>query len=129
MKFTADLRKFAEAAQSSLDEGVRAICIELFSGVISDSPVDTGRFRGNWKLGFGVAPEGTSFTTGDPSGPIVQELNGKQVLGERVWLVNNLPYADRLEYGWSQQAPDGMVRRNFSRVTANISTIIKRAAK
>ena len=30
--------------------------------------------------------------------------------GATIYLVNNLPYAVRLEYGWSKQAPAGMVR-------------------
>lgn len=30
-------------------------------------------------------------------------------------LTNNLPYAERLEYGWSNQAPQGMVRVNVAR--------------
>lgn len=30
--------------------------------------------------------------------------------GGEVWIVNNLPYAGKLECGYSQQAPGGMVR-------------------
>ena len=33
----------------------------------------------------------------------------------KITLTNNLPYAQRLEYGWSQQAPQGFVRVNVSR--------------
>jgi hypothetical protein len=31
-----------------------------------------------------------------------------------VWFVNNLPYAERIEYGYSKQAPEGMVRRHVA---------------
>lgn len=31
-------------------------------------------------------------------------------VGDVVYLTNSLPYAQRLEHGWSKQAPRGMVR-------------------
>jgi hypothetical protein len=42
--------------------------------------------------------------------------------GEIIYLTNSLPYARRLEYGWSKQAPAGMVRitvANFERHLQN----------
>ena len=36
-------------------------------------------------------------------------------LGDTITLSNNLPYAMRLEYGWSKKAPAGMVRLNVAR--------------
>ena len=40
-----------------------------------------------------------------------------ELAGNVVYLTNNLPYAQRLEYeGWSKQAPAGMVRVNMARI-------------
>jgi hypothetical protein len=30
------------------------------------------------------------------------------------YITNNLPYAERLEYGWSGQAPSGMIRLSLA---------------
>jgi hypothetical protein len=38
-----------------------------------------------------------------------------------VWLSNNLPYANRLENGWSKQAPAGMVNLTFAELQAQIN--------
>ena len=41
------------------------------------------------------------------------------------WQVNNLPYAESIEYGHSKQAAQGMVRINFIR----IKSIIEQSAR
>jgi hypothetical protein len=41
--------------------------------------------------------------------------------GEIIYLVNNLAYAMRLEYGWSKQAPGGMVRTTLLEFGAVVS--------
>lgn len=71
-----------------------------------------GHFRANWQLGVGIKPEGIIEET-DPSGDAAQgRINAAipdDAAGKVYWLVNNLPYAQRLEHGWSTQAPSGMV--------------------
>jgi hypothetical protein len=38
-----------------------------------------------------------------------------------VYLTNNLPYASRIEFGYSKvKAPEGMVRKNIIRITQNL---------
>lgn len=36
--------------------------------------------------------------------------------GNIYWLSNNLPYIERLEYGYSKQTPAGMVRLSIEEV-------------
>lgn len=72
-----------------------------------------GRFRGNWQVTFNAPASGARDRI-DPSGAATLS-EGAQVLedakvGITIYLVNNLPYAERLEFGWSKQAPAGMVR-------------------
>lgn len=74
-----------------------------------------GRFRGNWQIGFDNAPEGETGRV-DPSGRLTQSI-GIAVLSQFkaannsiIYFVNNVPYAVRLEFGYSKQAPRGMVR-------------------
>lgn len=95
------------------DQVRRASILELFSLVILRSPVDTGRFRGNWQTTIGQAATG-SIPREDKSGgeAIADILANVGTMLDVVWMVNNLPYADALERGWSAQAPQGMFQRS-----------------
>lgn len=118
MSFALDVSKFVEKAKKNPEKVMRQVSIKLFSAIIKASPVDTGRFRMNW-MASGCTPAfGTTDAT-DKSGNIAIGNATSFVLNATDWrdftLTNNLPYAQRLEYGWSQQAPAGVVRTNVSR--------------
>ena len=107
------IAQWAAKTQAKLDLLVRKVALEAFAEVILKSPVDTGRFRGNWQVGIGNVPGGV-LVLDDVSGTatiskataVAQNVRAGQVIN----LVNNLPYALKLEQGSSQQAPGGMVR-------------------
>ena len=44
----------------------------------------------------------------NPQGTLIPQIPAKAAGTVHVW-INNLPYAQRLEDGWSKQAPSGMV--------------------
>lgn len=122
--FAADLRKFAERTKRSLDDTCRGVAIKWFSSTVLSTPVDTGRLRGNWLVSQG-SPINAELARLDKTGSavqgeIVQAVGG---MGTVNYLVNNLPYAERIEYGWSDQAPSGMVRINFARIKSIISDV------
>ena len=118
MSFALDVSKFVEKAKKNPETVMRQVSIKLFSAIIKASPVDTGRFRMNWMASGGTPAAGTTDAT-DKSGNIAIGNATSFVLKAANWheftLTNNLPYAQRLEYGWSQQAPAGVVRTNVSR--------------
>ena len=118
MSFALDVSKFAEKAKKNPEKVMRQVSIKLFSAIIKASPVDTGRFRMNWMASGGTPAPGITDAT-DKSGNIATGNATSFVLKAADWreftLTNNLPYAQRLEYGWSKQAPQGMVRTNVSR--------------
>lgn len=118
MSFAGDLKDFELKFSDASDDFVQGVEVSLFNAVILDSPVDTGRFRGNWQTT--TANPATGIAGGiDPTGAatiaamtaFVESLKGGRV----TFLTNNLPYAQRLEYGYSGQAPEGMVRKNVAR--------------
>ena len=74
--------------------------------VIKRSPVDTGRFKGNWNSSIN-APD---LTMDRGSGGGSTEVANRLKIGDTFYFVNNLHYALRLEFGWSNQAPMGMIR-------------------
>ena len=118
MSFALDVSKFVEKAKKNPEKVMRQVSIKLFSAIIKASPVDTGRFRMNWMASGGTPASGTTDAT-DKSGNIAIGNATSFVLKATDWreftLANNLPYAQRLEYGWSQQAPQGFVRVNVGR--------------
>lgn len=117
MSFALDVSKFVEKAKKNPEKVMRQVSIKLFSAIIKASPVDTGRFRMNWMASGGTPSSGTTDAT-DKSGNIAIGNATSFVIKAADWheftLTNNLPYAQRLEYGWSQQAPAGVVRTNVS---------------
>lgn len=73
--------------------------------IIKISPVDTGRFKESWRTSINI-PDLSTLGKGGGLVPIVKLLKS----GESIYFTNNQPYARRLEFGWSNQAPVGMVR-------------------
>lgn len=118
--FAASIAAFAESTKGR----IRMVAIESIIGfmdrVVQRSPVDTGLFRGNWQVRVNAKPSGPierldKQPLGSPMG--VGERGAARanlsalVLGDHVWVTNELPYAQRLEYeGWSNQAPNGQLR-------------------
>ena len=118
MSFALDVSKFVEKAKKNPEKVMRQVSIKLFSAIIKTTPVKYGRARMNWMASDGTPASGTTDAT-DRSGNIAIGNATSFVLKATDWreftLTNNLPYAQRLEYGWSQQAPAGMVRVNVAR--------------
>jgi hypothetical protein len=111
--FELDISRFVEKAKGNVDIVIRKVSLDLFKRVIITSPVRTGRFKSNWQVAIGSIPGGVYETfDGRGSATIAKAtaatLNAKA--GDIIYLVNNLHYASRLEYGYSKQAPGGMVR-------------------
>lgn len=127
MSLFVDLEKFAGKANESTDRFRRAVIMELFGSVVRDTPVLTGRLRGNWQTSVGAPILGTVKTRGGKAPNVVpseimaeimaasEESSGKDA---SVYLRNNLPYAARIEFdGWSyKKAPAGMMRKNVARI-------------
>ena len=113
----------AMAVQVGRVDAQRGVAIEMFSRIIMRTPVDTGRLRGNWQASLD-SPMRQSRDVKDASGSVnpvgagdskakseMIRIVAGSGLANAVYLVNNLPYAGRIEYGYSKrQAPKGMVR-------------------
>lgn len=124
MSFSSDVAKFAKLAGSSVDETGRAIVLELFGSTIKDTPVKSGRAKGNWQTTIGTPASGTTDRLGEAEALAeVASESAKFGMGKVIYLANGLPYILRLEYGWSKQQPGGMARRNAAR----IQSIVRKA--
>lgn len=80
---------------------------------IARTPVDSGRYRGNWRSSKNAIDHGI-MTRSLRTGEVDTGSNGLLFnfnFGDTFYMTNPLPYGPRLEYeGWSLQAPAGMVR-------------------
>ena len=125
MSFASDVAKYAKLAGASVDETGRAIVLELFGSTIKDTPVKSGRAKGNWQTTIGTPASGTTDRLGEAEALAeVSQQAASFGAGKVIYLTNNLPYIYRLEFlGWSQQSPDGMARKNVAR----IQSIVRKA--
>lgn len=119
---TGDAREFAlqldrEWAEKVEDirEFVSLVALTGLRGVVLKSPVDTGRFKGNWNVGVGEIDGTTTEKTDKSGGETLAKGDGAlQAYAASegfpaINISNSLPYAIRLEDGNSKQAPSGMV--------------------
>lgn len=126
-KWSIPLDRLASKAGLSLEVVTRKATFDVFKAVIYRSPVDTGRFKGNWNVSYG-SPDYTTGTRRDstPIGSGSAPLKALSLpVGGVTYLSNGLPYATRLEYGYSKQAPAGMVRL----AAAEFSRFVQRAIR
>lgn len=130
--FADQVSSWVKKTEAKIEMAHRKIALDVFTRVILMSPVDTGRFRGNWQVAIGSMPSGT-LELNDKDGTVAigrvqaEALNVKA--GDTIFLVNNLPYAIPLEYGYSSQAPGGFVRltvQQFEPIVAAIARELSR---
>ena len=137
MKFGEDVARFAIEVDKDNEQKMRGTAVSLFSEIAKMSPVDTGRFRGNWFVtGLKSSGKTTNKSNYDqtPKKSYDPTYIYNDVMAIRDWsvfhLTNNLPYSHVLEFGgypnpaatgtktengFSEQAPDGMVRVTIAR--------------
>ena len=128
MSFSVDLGNFSNVLEEKLKRLERSVLIGVGESVVERSPVGDpenwsvreprdgyvgGRFRANWQYGLSVRPLG-DLPDIDATGNVSkQRINAGAAAiynaGNVHYITNNLPYAEALENGWSQQAPNGMV--------------------
>jgi len=105
------------------DRLVRTVALAADQVVVLRTPVDKGRARSNWIVGLDAPPRttiepyspGEKGSTGGANGSAALAQGAAVISGYSGWrnssiaISNNLPYIDRLNKGWSRQAPAGFV--------------------
>ena len=103
---------------------VKSVAFDFLRLVTFISPVDTGRFRANWVVGVNQ----TSEAVNERLRSVKETQNrGKKIINSApddlstvIWISNNLPYAQRLNNGWSEQAPKHFVEQAARKAGINI---------
>lgn len=131
-----------------MDKVVRKVVLDVGTRVVELSPVGDGdlwkhpppkgyvggRFRANWQYGaygsVGIPMNtvgGVDPTGGQTIAGFTAKIGTAPTATVHVFL-NNLPYAQRLEDGWSTQAPAGMVgitTREFQSFVRRAASLVK----
>lgn len=125
----AELRKamdkHKDLTEARLNKALKITAIKVWGDIIMATPVDSGRARGNWFVGLSVSDQTSEGSKNKGPGFVAKELP-EDLVKQKVFLYNNLPYINKLEFGgysqglgstdktnsqgFSKQAPQGMVR-------------------
>ena len=108
-----DMSHFINHAGTNINTVTKKVVLDVMRSVIRKSPVDTGRFKGNWQYGVNEMPTGTTDIHDEGGQGTIAHIAGQvpqQAAGKLHFIVNNLPYSIALEHGHSSQCPPhGMV--------------------
>lgn len=119
----------------------KKIALDLLSRIIDKNPVGNpdnwkgypprtpppgyvgGRSRSNWQIAT-TGSRSSSVVGIDPSGATAEASGVAAITGAKpygtIWIFNNVRYIQRLEEGWSKQAPAGMVAVSLAEIEAGL---------
>lgn len=130
MGFSLDLSNAVKNIKKDKERVIRGSLFSISSMIIKSTPVGNpslwapeslpapagytgGSLRGAWNASVST-PDRNKSGQIDKNGASTAANAAKTInsfnVGQKFYLTNPLPYAQRVEFGWSQQAPQGMVR-------------------
>jgi hypothetical protein len=123
-EFMTAFDRWVETTEISMSDTIASTAMQLYTGIVKRTPVDTGRLKGNWQISINSVDGGEKSRTDEtPLGRYSQsnasaeesKVNGFNASKHGyIAIHNNLPYAERIENGYSGQAPSGMARVTLS---------------
>ena len=146
MTFTADLKKFAQKTKADITTVIQESAIDLFSEIIRETPVGdpslwknpppanyvAGSLQSNWQCTLD-SPASGMWSFADKSGnatiSAMESVAMSAKPDQTIFLANNLPYGERIEYGaHSTQAPQGMVRVSVTKFHSKLAKEVAKVA-
>lgn len=140
--FARTLEAFSGIAGVRIDFVMRKLAFDALDSVLRRSPVDTGRFRGSWRVSLDTPdlsvdepikaapgskakqPAGQGATGNAPAVASLLALNREVKKNRTIIISNNLGYGKYLEQGSSPQAPDGIVEPTFVLMQSRLDAAI-----
>jgi hypothetical protein len=148
-KFNREFDKAVKQSEEATEKSVRAAAIQTFSDIILATPVGNptywaeesrpappgytgGSLRGNWQTtlkqpAFSEIDRKQSNSNGGATAETLTGTNGYN-LNTNIYLTNNLPYAERINGGYSVQpgVEIKFVEKNANKFEATLNKIIAR---
>lgn len=93
----------------------KATAVEMGNQVTQSTPVDKGLAKASWQGAIG-APKGDLNPPLDRNPAIEFSVTLRDFgIGDVAYFTNPQPYIIPLEFGWSVQSPNGMVRKTVAK--------------
>lgn len=129
--FSQGLQNYRDKTVQQLEDIFHHVVIDIGTSLVILSPVYTGRFKGNWQVTIG-SPADHSLNVYDKVGHetiarITAEV-AQLTLGQTAYISNQLLYGVPLEYGHSQQAPNGFVRITLARFDEIVKEAVRKVS-
>lgn len=112
MDFLDTIYEWIEETETKIDDVLQTIVLKIGNSVVTLSPVDTGRFKGNWQLSIDTGTSASILRYDQEGNTTLADMASKVnsfTAGQVAYIQNHVLYGDDLEHGYSRQAPDGMV--------------------
>lgn len=125
-----------EIPQLTVNQYQAGIVRQFYMYLLTYTPIDTGRLRGNWKLSIDKKPRGSSqkkftdatSTGAPPTAHEIQYMLGQlkplqhKPIGRVVWIGNLIHYAKFVEFGTVKMSPRAMMERAANSTKARIAS-------
>lgn len=107
------MRKVGADVEPAVDETLRKVALVANQTLIMATPVDTGQHRANWQVSIDspidtVLDETNTQAAIARNKAVIDTYSGEQ---HALIIQNNAPAIERLNDGWSAQAPAGFVEK------------------
>ena len=128
MGFASELKAFEKTVVTSSESVIEKVFVKASNHIINKTPYLTGLARSNW---FSKLNDYSDEKTTETRAKLKRKKEAAETakrfkLGGFITLTNNLPYIERLENGWSKQAPVGMVKVAYSLLNRWIETEVRK---
>lgn len=112
MSFSDQLAAFAAKAKERQDQVLQGVVKEVGERLVERTPVESGAARAHWGASINT-PIAEQTQQTDPSGAAsiaeIDRVAERAKFGDIVFILNAAPHVKKLEDGYSDQAPVGMV--------------------
>src|SRR5699024_12813197 len=131
-EFHGNIDAWINAVDSGLKDCVELFAEKVHTDLVKRSPVDTGRYRGNWQVTANNPPlyalnqydKHGDKTIAEGKRDIYAILRGGGAV-RAIYISNMLVYANVPEYGHSRQAPEGVLGIVAVKLRSYIAEAIK----
>jgi hypothetical protein len=134
---------YANKVEKGLEKAVRTVSLQAYTNIVINTPVGNpelwqseappgyvgGRARANWNIDINTVDLSVTDSTAEPESGRALNVTAKYKLGATIYISNNLPYIQRLNEGWSSQAPANFVDKGIMLASRQAKQIIAKGLK
>lgn len=121
----AQAARIGERIRKEIAHVCKMLVLEIDRELRRATPIDTGHARRNWVPSVG-AREVFETVSADRHAQGIAAVLAYELSQGPLWVSNNTPYIERLNYGSSEQAPAGFVEASIDRALSTVRAKLSR---